>query len=64
MARIEIGEIAGAELFSSQDNFMDSMRDLSADELKITGGSGKCKSKKSKSKKSKSKGSCGCGHGC
>lgn len=67
MARIELTELAGADLFSSEENFMDSMRDLTADELKISGGSGKkCGSKSKKSKKSKSSksGGCGCGGYC
>lgn len=77
MANIKINELAGSALFSGSETFMDSMRDLTEDELKISGGgrcgggSGSSKSKKSKSKSSKSKsksksksGSCGCGHYC
>jgi hypothetical protein len=66
MARIELTELTGADLFSSEENFMDSMRDLTADELKISGGSGhKCKSGKSKKGcKSGGGGGCGCGGYC
>lgn len=73
MAKIELTELVGAELFASQENFMDSMRDLSEDELKISGGSGYKGSGKSgksggsgKSGKSGSGGygGCGCGGYC
>lgn len=64
MANIKISELAGSALFSGSESFMDSMRDLTEDELKISGGGGhgcgsgksskSCKSKKSKKSKSKS----------
>jgi hypothetical protein len=68
MANISITDLqpAGSGLFADSESFIDSMRDLSANELKMTRGGGS-KSKKSKSKSSKSKGSggsCGCGYGC
>jgi hypothetical protein len=41
MARIEVtNDLVGIELFSDPETFMDSMRDLSADELNIAGGGG------------------------
>ncbi|AFZ36753.1 hypothetical protein Sta7437_3246 [Stanieria cyanosphaera PCC 7437] len=77
MANIQISELSplGTALFADNESLMGSIRDLTEDELKITGGSGKgsgskksgskkSKSKKSKSKKSKKSGSCGCGYGC
>jgi hypothetical protein len=72
MANISITNLqpAGSALFSDSESFVDSMQDLSENELKMTfGGSGHGSKKKSKSKnKSKSKGSghggCGCGYGC
>jgi hypothetical protein len=70
MAKIEIGELAGAGFFNTDESFMDSMRDLNANELKISGGSGhkggskKSGSKKSGSKKSSKGGGCGCGSYC
>jgi hypothetical protein len=76
MANISITDLqpAGSGLFADSESFIDSMRDLSENELKMTrggkgyGGSGSSKSKSSKSKSSKSKssgsGSCGCGYGC
>jgi len=63
----------GASLLSDNESFLGNIRDLSAEELKISGGggygcgSGSGKSKSSKSSKSKSKsgsGSCGCGNHC
>jgi hypothetical protein len=69
MAKIEIGELAGAGFFNTDESFMDSMRDLNADELKISGGSGK-KNKGSGSDSGGSgsgsgkKGGCGCGSYC
>ncbi len=75
MANISITNLqpAGSALFSDTESFIDSMQDLSENELKMTfGGSGygsKNKGSKNKSKKkSKNKGSghggCGCGYGC
>jgi hypothetical protein len=70
MANISILDLqpAGSGFFSDAESFIDSMQDLSENELKMTfGGSGgsKKKSKKSGSKKSGSgKGSCGCGYYC
>jgi hypothetical protein len=60
MVRISISELspAGADLFSESENFMDSVRDLSLEELKATkggGGSGSKKKKKSKSGSGKKK---------
>jgi hypothetical protein len=67
MAHISIANLqpAGSGLFSDSESFIDSMRDLSENELKMTRGGKKDKSK-SKSSKSKSSGSrsCGCGYGC
>jgi hypothetical protein len=76
MANISITDLqpAGASLFSGTESFVDSMSDLSENELKATigggghgCGSGSSKSKSSKSKSSKSGssgGSCGCGYHC
>lgn len=73
MANIFINDLqpAGSGLFTDSENFIDSISDLSENELKMTlGGSGKnkSKSKSSKSKSSKSGsygyGGCGCGYGC
>jgi hypothetical protein len=75
MANISITDLqpAGSGLFADSESFIDSMRDLSENELKMTRGgkgcgSGSSKSKSSKSKSSKSKksgsGSCGCGYDC
>jgi hypothetical protein len=60
MASISITNLqpAGSGLFADSESFIDSMRDLSENELKMTRGG-----KKSKSKSSKSE-SCGCGYGC
>jgi hypothetical protein len=62
MVRISISELnpAGADLFSDSENFMDSVTDLSAAELKLTGGT-YCYggSKKNKSKNKSKKGSKG-----
>jgi hypothetical protein len=68
MASIKISELVGSALFSDSETFMDSMRDLTEKELKISGGHGYGTSKskksrsyskqsvsKSKSKKSRSK---------
>ncbi|MDJ0703178.1 MAG: hypothetical protein QNJ46_07860 [Leptolyngbyaceae cyanobacterium MO_188.B28] len=43
MANIKISNLkpAGSALFSDSESFMGSMRDVSEDELKITGGGGK-----------------------
>lgn len=53
MVKISISELntAGADLFSESENFMDSVRDLSGDELKLKGGWYGGSKKKSKSKK-------------
>jgi hypothetical protein len=45
MASIKISELAGSELFSDSETFMDSMRDMTQDELKMRGGGGKFKFK-------------------
>jgi hypothetical protein len=60
MVKISISELnpAGADLFSDSENFMDSVRDLSLEELKATKGGG------SKSKKKKSKSKSGHGYYC
>ncbi len=73
MANISITDLqpAGSGLFADSESFIDSMRDLSENELRMTRGGGS-KSKKSKSSKSKSSksgsgsghGGCGCGYGC
>jgi hypothetical protein len=74
MANISIFDLqpAGSGFFSDSESFIDSMQDLSENELKMTlGGKGGSKSK-SKSKSSKSSkssrssgsGSCGCGYDC
>jgi hypothetical protein len=54
MVKIAISELnpAGSELFSDSENFMDSVRDLSLEELKATKGGGSKSKKKSGSKKS------------
>lgn len=41
MASIKISELAGFELFSDSETFMDSMRGLTENELKMSGGHGK-----------------------
>jgi hypothetical protein len=69
MANISITNLqpAGSGLFADAESFIDSMRDLSANELRMTRGGGSKKgSKKSSKKGSKtgSRGSCGCGYGC
>jgi hypothetical protein len=73
MAKIEIGEIAGSGFFASEENFMDSMRDLTADELKISGGSGHGKGGRGRGRGHGGSGSgsgrghgggCGCGSYC
>jgi hypothetical protein len=43
MANIQISELAGSALFSDSETYMDSMRELTKDELKIRGGSFKLK---------------------
>jgi hypothetical protein len=67
MAKISIADLhlqpAGSGLFADSEGFIDSMRDLSENELKMTCGGSKAKSEKKKSG-SKAKGSCGCGYGC
>jgi hypothetical protein len=40
MASIKISELAGSELFSDSETFMNSMRDLTENELKMSGGGG------------------------
>jgi hypothetical protein len=72
MANISITDLqpAGSGLFADSESFIDSMRDLSENELRMTRGGGsksKSKSKSSKSSKSGSGsgyGGCGCGYGC
>jgi hypothetical protein len=62
----------GASLLSDNESFLGNIRDLSAEELKVSGGgghgygcgSGSGKSKKSKKSKSSKSGSCGCGNYC
>lgn len=53
MVRISISELnpAGADLFSDSENLMDSVRDLSLEELKATKGGGSKSKKKSGSGK-------------
>jgi hypothetical protein len=62
MASISITNLqpAGSGLFADSESFIDSMRDLSENELKMTRGGKKGKSKA----KSYGEGSCGCGNGC
>ncbi|MCU0535358.1 MAG: hypothetical protein MUD14_15830 [Hydrococcus sp. Prado102] len=56
MAIVKISELAGSALFSDSETFMDSMRDLTEDELKISGGGrGKGTSKTGSPKSPKSK---------
>lgn len=57
MANIGISDLqpTGSALFSDSESFMDSMRDLSEAELKITGGTGKYKNKSKSVSKSVSK---------
>jgi hypothetical protein len=67
MANILITDLqpAGSGLFADSESFIDSIRDLSANELKMTRGGGSYK--KSKSKKGSygsGSGGCGCGYGC
>jgi hypothetical protein len=59
-------QLAGSGLFLSSESFIDSMQDLSENELKMTFGGkhGKSKSSKSKSSKSKSYSYSGCGCPC
>jgi hypothetical protein len=61
MAKILISDLRsmGSGLFSDSESFIDSMQDLSENELKMTFG-GKKNSSKSKSKKSSSSGGCYC----
>jgi hypothetical protein len=65
MANISITDLqpAGSGLFADSESFIDSMRDLSENELKMTRGGKKDKSKSKKSYETGS-GSCGCGYGC
>ncbi len=70
MANISVIDLqpAGSGFFSDAESFIDSMQDLSENELKMTfGGSGGSKKKSgygSKKKSGSKKGSCGCGYGC
>jgi hypothetical protein len=67
MANISVIDLqsAGSGLFSDSESFIDSMQDLSENELKMTfGGGGYGSKKKSGSKEKSKKGSCGCGYGC
>lgn len=43
MANIQISELAGSAFFSDSETYMDSMRELTKDELKMSGGSFKLK---------------------
>lgn len=56
MSNISISDLnpAGSALFSGSEGFMDTIRDLSEDELKISGGHGKYKNKSKSKSKSKS----------
>lgn len=56
MANISISDLtpAGAALFSDSEGFMDTIRDLSEDELKISGGHGKYKNNSKSYSKNKS----------
>jgi hypothetical protein len=62
MASISITNLqpAGSGLLADSESFIDSMRDLSENELKLTRGGKKDKSKA----KNHEQGSCGCGNGC
>jgi hypothetical protein len=72
MANITVLDLqaAGSGLFLDSESFVDSMQDLSENELKMTfggkGGSNKSKksNKSNKSKKYSYSGSCGCGGYC
>jgi hypothetical protein len=66
MANISITDLhpAGAGLFASSESFIDSIRDLSENELKTTRGGGSNKGSKNKSNKGSYGESCGCGYGC
>jgi uncharacterized membrane protein len=65
MTRININTLhpAGTDLFNDSETFMTAVRDLSEDELRITGGGGGNSSGSGKSK-SKSKSGSGSGSGC
>lgn len=56
MSNISISDLnpAGSALFSGSEGFMDTIRDLSEDELKISGGHGKYKNRSKSKSKSKS----------
>lgn len=62
MANISISNLqpAGLCLLTDSETLIDSMKDLSENELKMTFGGKKSKSKKSKSSSSKSSSSCYC----
>lgn len=74
MANISISDLqpAGSGLFANAETFVDSIRDLSENELKMTFGGGGygCEKgsggskKKSGFKYKSGKGGCGCGYGC
>jgi hypothetical protein len=73
MANISIADLqpAGSGLFAGSESFIDSMRTLSENELKMTRGGGSKKGSYKKSKKGSKKGSygsgggsCGCGYDC
>lgn len=57
MANISISDLnpAGSALFSDSEGFMDTIRDLSEDELKISGGHGKYKNNSKSYSKNNSK---------
>ncbi len=57
MSNISISDLnpAGSALFSGSEGFMDTIRDLSEDELKISGGHGKYKNKSNSKSYSKNK---------
>jgi hypothetical protein len=65
MANISITNLqpAGSGLFADSESFIDSIRDLSENELRMTRGGKKSKSK-SKNSYGSGSGSCGCGYGC
>lgn len=56
MANISISDLnpVGSALFSDSEGFMDTIRDLSEDELKISGGHGKYKNNSKSYSKNKS----------
>jgi hypothetical protein len=66
MANISIADLqpTGSGLFADSESFIDSIRELSENELKMTRGGKKNKSKSKSKSKSSGSDSCGCGYGC